>query len=144
MIGEISIDVIELQRLLLVSYPRFAYAAGVALIFEISPADAAVQQEWHVGILRVLTFENVLNVGALGILVSSSQHSILVTLVLEDTVHFRILLVGVIRYTQVYCCLTTGGSLLMCGNNIILKQYGGSTWHHLCPQGYARQKKADA
>ena len=39
MIGEISIKVIELQRLLLVSYPRFAYAAVVTFVSEISPTD---------------------------------------------------------------------------------------------------------
>ena len=46
MIGDISIDVIELQRLLLVSYSRFAYAAVVALFLQITPTDTAELEEW--------------------------------------------------------------------------------------------------
>ena len=41
MVSIVSIYVIELQRLLLVSYPRFAYAAGVAFVSEIVCTDTA-------------------------------------------------------------------------------------------------------
>ena len=41
MVSIVSIYVVELQRLLLISYPRFAYAAVVAFVSEIAPTDAA-------------------------------------------------------------------------------------------------------
>tara|TARA_B100000745_G_C19971988_1_gene328944 strand:+ start:376 stop:516 length:141 start_codon:yes stop_codon:yes gene_type:complete len=44
-IGEISIDVIELQRLLLVSYSRFVYTTVVAFFLKIAPTDTPVLEE---------------------------------------------------------------------------------------------------
>ena len=41
MVSIVSIYVVELQRLLLISYSRFAYAAVVAFVSEIAPTDAA-------------------------------------------------------------------------------------------------------
>jgi hypothetical protein len=45
-IGAISINVIELQRLLLVGYPSLVYTAVVTLILQVTPTDTAELQEW--------------------------------------------------------------------------------------------------